>query len=87
MTSVSYGSNDETLKAGEAVTLTVDLSEAVNIVGSPSLTLNDGGVATYLSGTGAATLTFRYTVSAGQNTADLRPLRHLAEPSRIWPVT
>jgi hypothetical protein len=38
--------------------------------GSPTLTLNDGGTAAYVGGSGSA-LTFSYTVAAGQNTPDL----------------
>ena len=39
--------------------------------GTPTLTLNDGGTATYTSGSGTNALTFSYTVAAGQNTACL----------------
>ena len=39
--------------------------------GTPTLTLNDGGVATYVSGSGTSALTFTYTVAAGQDTAAL----------------
>ena len=54
------------------VTLTVNLSEAVTVAGgTPTLTLNDGGTATYTGGSGTSALTFSYTVAAGQNTADL----------------
>ena len=35
---------------------------------TPTLTLNDGGTATYTGGSGTNTLTFSYTVGAGQNT-------------------
>ena len=54
------------------VTLTLNLSEAVTVAGgTPTLTLNDGGTATYTGGSGTNALTFSYTVAAGQNTADL----------------
>ena len=54
------------------MTLTLDLSEAVTVAGgTPTLTLNDGGTATYVSGSGTNALTFSYTVAAGQNTPDL----------------
>ena len=60
------------LNAGHVVTLTVNLSEAVTVAGgTPTLTLNDGGTATYTGGSGSNALTFSYTVGAGQNTADL----------------
>ena len=39
--------------------------------GTPTLTLNDGGTATYTGGSGSNALTFSYTVAAGQNTAIL----------------
>ena len=39
--------------------------------GTPTLTLNDGGSATYISGSGTNALTFSYTVEPGQNTPDL----------------
>src|SRR5205807_1705632 len=61
-----------TLAAGSVVTLTVNLSEAVTVAGgTPTLTLNDGGSASYVSGSGSNALTFSYTVAAGQNTSDL----------------
>jgi Bacterial Ig-like domain len=39
--------------------------------GTPTLTLNDGGTATYTGGSGTNALTFSYTAAAGQNTPDL----------------
>ena len=55
------------------VTLTLNMSEAVTVTGgSPTLTLSDGGTATYTGGSGSTTsLSFSYTVAAGQNTPDL----------------
>src|SRR5581483_6728260 len=45
-TGITAGSGD--LGAGSVVTLTVNLSEAVTVAGgTPTLTLNDGGTATY----------------------------------------
>ena len=71
-TGITGGSGD--LDAGKVVTLTVAMSEAVTVNttgGTPSLTLNDGGTATYSGGSGSSALTFSYTVAAGQNTSDL----------------
>ena len=52
--------------------MTLNLNEAVTVAGgTPTLTLNDGGTATYTSGSGTNALTFSYTVGAGQNTAAL----------------
>jgi Bacterial Ig domain len=59
------------LNAGKTVVLTLTFSEAVTVVGTPTLALNDGGTATYTSGAGTNALTFNYTVLAGQNTPDL----------------
>jgi len=60
------------LNAGDVVTLTVNLNEAVTVAGgTPSLKLNNGGVAAYTGGSGTKVLTFSYTVGAGQNTSDL----------------
>ena len=59
----SPGTSD--LNAGQVVTLTLSLNEAVTvdtIGGTPTLTLNDGGVANYVSGFGTASLVFGYTV-------------------------
>ena len=60
--------------AGNTVTLTLDMSAVVTVNttdGTPTLTLNDGGTATYVGGSGTNALTFSYTVAAGQNTAAL----------------
>jgi Bacterial Ig-like domain len=67
----SSGNGD--LNAGKVVTLTVNFSAPVTVsaAGAPTLALNDGGSATYISGSGSAALTFNYTVAAGQNTSDL----------------
>ena len=57
------------LNAGNTVTLTLNLSEAVTVAGgTPTLTLNNGGTTTYTGGSGTSALTFSYTVGAGQNT-------------------
>ena len=58
--------------AGKVLTLTLNMSEAVNVTGTPTLTLNDGGTASYVSGSGSSALVFSYTVALGQNTAALQ---------------
>jgi Phosphoesterase family len=71
-TGIANGTGD--LNAGKVITLTVNFSAAVTVNttgGSPTLTLNDGGTATYVSGSGTTALTFNYTVAAAQNTSDL----------------
>ena len=62
------------LSTGQVVTLTVNMSEVVIVDttgGTPTLSLNDGGTATYTAGSGTSALAFSYTVAAGQNTPDL----------------
>lgn len=59
------------LGTGQVVTFTVSLNAAVRVTGTPALTLNDGASATYSAGSGTGTLTFKYTVAAGQNTTAL----------------
>jgi Ca2+-binding RTX toxin-like protein len=71
---IAYGTNDGSLQANEIVQLTVTFDEAVDVDftgGSPTLSLNSGGTANYLSGAGTDTLTFSYTVGATDNAGDL----------------
>ena len=53
---------------GNTITLTLNFSAAVTVTGAPALTLNDGGTATYKSGSGTNALTFTYTVGASDST-------------------
>jgi large repetitive protein len=56
---------------GSVITITVGWSEPVVVTGTPQLALNSGGTARYSSGSGTNTLTFTYTVAAGQNSPGL----------------
>ena len=56
------------LDAGNTVALTVNFSENVIVAGTPFLTLNDGGTAIYIGGTGTNSLTFSYTVASTDST-------------------
>ena len=60
------------VSAGHLVTVTMNLSEAVTVTGTPTLQLNDNEVAFYTGGSGTNTLTFTYAVQPGDNTADLQ---------------
>jgi Bacterial Ig-like domain len=72
ITGVTDSPSSGDLHAGKTVTLTLSFGEALMVAGgTPALTLNDGGTATYASGSGTGALTFTYTVAAGQNTASL----------------
>jgi hypothetical protein len=57
-------------KAGSAIDIVAHFDEPVIIntgTGSPTLSLNNGGVATYLSGGGTSDIRFRYIVPASGN--------------------
>ena len=58
---------------GSKVSIVLTASEAVTLagVGTPTLTLANGGTANYVSGSGTTALTFSYTVGASQNTNTL----------------
>ncbi|HEY3840210.1 MAG TPA: Ig-like domain repeat protein, partial [Bryobacteraceae bacterium] len=71
VTSVSSTAVNGSYGAGSVIPITVTFSKAVNVTGTPLLALNDGGSASYASGSGGTTLTFSYTVVAGQNVATL----------------
>ncbi len=71
--SVDTSHADGSYPAGTVIPFTITFSEPVTVVGTPLLGLNAGGTASssYASGSGTATLTFNYTVTAGQNSSDL----------------
>ncbi len=58
---------------GQAIPIKVTFSDNVYVTGTPQLALNasGGAVAVYTSGSRTNTLTFTYTVAAGQSTPDL----------------
>ena len=75
VTGCAFSRNSGFLALGEALSLTITFSEAVVISGSgtsrPSLLLNSGGRAFYVSGSGSSQLVFRYVPAAGENTSAL----------------
>ncbi len=74
VTSVSATTANGYYKAGSFVDLTVTFSKPVIVTGTPRLQLETGVIdeySSYLSGSGTATLTFRYTVISGDTTVDL----------------
>ncbi len=71
---VSSSTADGSYNAGDVIAVTVQFNEAVTVTGTPRLTLETGTtdrVVNYSSGTGTNTLTFNYTVQAGDTSADL----------------
>ncbi|MEG4225837.1 DUF4347 domain-containing protein, partial [Microcoleus sp. N9_B2] len=72
VTSVSAATVDGTYGIGISIDITVQFSQIVNVTGTPKLSLAGvTPVANYLSGSGSNTLTFRYTVAAGDSNPDL----------------
>jgi hypothetical protein len=68
---------DGSYKIGDTLYITVSFDQVVNVDtsgGTPALLLETGSVdrsASYVSGSGSTTLTFAYTVQAGDSSADL----------------
>ena len=63
------GVQNNTLNAGDVVTARVTFNSAVDVTGLPTVTLNIGGTlvqAVFAAGSGTNTLSFNYTVLAGQ---------------------
>ena len=74
VTNVTSSTADGTYGDGDTVSVQVVFSEPVVVDttgGTPTLALNSGGAASYSSGSGSDTLTFSYTVGAGENSPDL----------------
>jgi hypothetical protein len=71
VSSVSSTTANGTYKQGDAISITVMMPEAVDVSGVPTIALNSGGLASYVSGSGTSTLTFSYTVGTRQTSADL----------------
>ncbi|MDP2902113.1 MAG: DUF4347 domain-containing protein [Methylovulum sp.] len=63
------GIQNSTVNAGDVISVSVTLNEAILVTGTPQLALNIGGSpvqASYASGGGSSTLVFTYTILAGQ---------------------
>ena len=74
VTGVSSTEANGTFGVAAVIPITVTFTKAVNVTGTPQLTLETGTtdrVVNYTSGTGTATLTFNYTVQSGDTSADL----------------
>ena len=60
-----------TIATGKTVKITLSMSENVTVATGAGLLLNDGGTATYASGSGTNSLASMYKVPNGQGTPDL----------------
>jgi hypothetical protein len=59
------------ITTGSSVTFTLVFDTPQTVTGTPTLTLNDGGTASYTSGTGTKSLVFTHTVAAGNSATTL----------------
>jgi hypothetical protein len=74
VTGVTASTANGAYKVGDTVSLQANFSQVVNVTGTPQLTLETGSTdrtINYVSGSGTSSLTFNYTVQAGDTTADL----------------
>ena len=73
VSAIDINTADGNYGLGVTMDINVSYTEKVIVTGYPKLTLDSGGVATYVRGSGLDTnqLTFLYTVGAGQNSGDL----------------
>jgi hypothetical protein len=74
ITNITSTQADGSYAIGATIPITVTFSQPVTVTGAPQLTLATGGAGTvinYASGSGSNTLTFNYTVTAGNSSPDL----------------
>ena len=74
VSSVNSSTADGAYKAGDSIGIQINFNEAVTVTGTPQLTLETGStdrIVDYASGSGSGTLSFIYTVQAGDNSVDL----------------
>ncbi|SEN49346.1 protein of unknown function [Duganella sp. CF517] len=74
VTSITSSTANGSYKVGDTISIQVAFDAAVTVAGTPQLTLATGGAGraiNYASGSGSTTLTFSYTVQAGDSTSDL----------------
>jgi hypothetical protein len=71
VTNITSAAADQHYHPGDGIDITLAFDENVHVTGTPTLSLNSGGTATYTGGDGTNTLTFHYTVAAGETTTDL----------------
>jgi len=71
---VNSSTGNASYGVGSAISIQVNFSEVVNVTGTPQLKLETGATdrtISYVSGTGTTSITFTYTVQAGDTSADL----------------
>ena len=74
ISSVNSSTANGTYTVGSTISIQINFSEAVNVTGTPTLTLETGNTdrsINYASGSGSATLNFSYTVQTSDTSGDL----------------
>lgn len=74
VSSVNSSTANGSYKAGDVISIQVNFSTSVTVTGTPKLTLETGTTdrtINYVSGSGSSSLTFTYTVQAGDTSSDL----------------
>lgn len=71
VSNVTSSTPDGSYRAGQSISIQINFNENVIVFGTPQLTLDNGSVANYTSGSGSSILTFTYTIGAGQTSNDL----------------
>lgn len=74
VSSINSTTANGSYKVGDTISIQVTFSESVIVTGTPQLTLETGSTdraLNYASGSGTNSLTFSYTVQAGDTSADL----------------
>lgn len=72
ITSISISPSSGNELTGSAIQLTLTFSQSVTVAGgTPTLTLNSGGSASYASGSGTSSLVFNYTTGSTDSAASL----------------
>ena len=74
ITNITSSTADGSYNVGDVISIQVTFNEAVTVSGTPQITLETGSTdraVNYTSGSGTSTLTFDYTIQAGDTSADL----------------
>ena len=71
VTGVTSSTPNGTYGVGKTILINVAFGATETVTGTPRLTLNSGGTAFYTGGSGTSTLTFTYTVGAGDASSHL----------------
>jgi hypothetical protein len=74
VTNVTSSTANGSYNVGDVISIQVTFNEAVTVSGTPQITIETGStdrVVNYTSGSGTSTLTFDYTIQAGDTSSDL----------------